>query len=284
METGTPAESVLIQPIQALSNPVGYSVQSNNSKVLSAQISLQSDWNFFVLNSDASLMISTPNETRPKLVGPRAVFFASNEDLHIQFGRGLHHFTFLMWRHSGIPYLASWVDAHHEVGRNSFCQGVDPGLSDTFDRFQKCLSNDVTATPRTVGLLYEVIPQLISSDDNIQLAPLPADLPETIQALVNRVRADSAVAWHLKDAADQAGYSPFHFSRVFKSLVGYGFHEYVERCRTLKAVKILLETETSVDTIAAICGFGTTQGLREAVKQYIGLVPSELRIASGVAR
>ena len=74
-----------------------------------------------------------------------------------------------------------------------------------------------------------------------------------------------------------AGYSPFHFSRVFKNLVGYGFHEYVDRSRTECAVEMLCTTDSAVDVVASSCGFGTTQGLRESVKEYLGLVPSELR-------
>ena len=74
-----------------------------------------------------------------------------------------------------------------------------------------------------------------------------------------------------------AGYSPFHFSRVCKQLVGYGFHEYVDRCRTECAIDMLVSTDSAVDLVASTCGFGTTQGLRESVKEYLGLVPSELR-------
>jgi AraC-like DNA-binding protein len=91
------------------------------------------------------------------------------------------------------------------------------------------------------------------------------------------VRENPALPWPLKDAADMAGYSPFHFSRVFKGLVGYGFHEYVDRCRTECAVELLVTTDMPVDLVASTCGFGTTQGLRESVKEYLGLVPSELR-------
>ena len=74
-----------------------------------------------------------------------------------------------------------------------------------------------------------------------------------------------------------AGYSPFHFSRVFKQIVGYGFHEYVDRCRTAMAVDQLCSTDSPADLIAASCGFGTSHGLRESMKEYLGLVPSELR-------
>jgi len=86
--------------------------------------------------------------------------------------------------------------------------------------------------------------------------------------------------WPLKDAAAMAGYSPFHFSRVFKSLAGYGFHEFVDRCRTEFAVGKLCQGELAVDVVASASGFGTTQGLRESIKEYLGLVPSELRVAS----
>ena len=40
---------------------------------------------------------------------------------------------------------------------------------------------------------------------------------------------------------------------------------------------MLCTTDNAVDVVASSCGFGTTQGLRESVKEYLGLVPSELR-------
>jgi AraC family transcriptional regulator len=122
-----------------------------------------------------------------------------------------------------------------------------------------------------------VVARLVVGADQVQLAAVPLDLPDTIRDLVAKVRASPSLAWPLKDAADMAGYSPFHFSRVFKNLVGYGFHEYVDRSRTECAVEMLCTTDNAVDVVASSCGFGTTQGLRESVKEYLGLVPSELR-------
>jgi AraC-like DNA-binding protein len=60
-------------------------------------------------------------------------------------------------------------------------------------------------------------------------------------------------------------------------LAGFGFHEYVDRCRTETAIEMLCNTDEPIDTVAAMTGFGTTQGLRESVKEYLGLVPSEIR-------
>jgi len=128
-----------------------------------------------------------------------------------------------------------------------------------------------------LSAIYEAVAKLMVSADEVQLATVPEDLPETLRILTQKVRSSPALAWPLKEAADMAGYSPFHFSRVFKQLVGYGFHEYVDRCRTESAIDMLISTESAVDLVASSCGFGTTQGLRESVKEYLGLVPSELR-------
>jgi transcriptional regulator GlxA family with amidase domain len=51
----------------------------------------------------------------------------------------------------------------------------------------------------------------------------------------------------------------------------------VDRCRTECAVELLCSSDSAVDLVASSCGFGTTQGLRESVKEYLGLVPSEIR-------
>ena len=40
---------------------------------------------------------------------------------------------------------------------------------------------------------------------------------------------------------------------------------------------MLVSSDSPVDGVASACGFGTTQGFRESIKEYLGLVPSELR-------
>jgi len=114
----------------------------------------------------------------------------------------------------------------------------------------------------------------MSSGDQVQLAALPLDLPETIKELIVKVRKNPAAPWPLKDAADMAGYSPFHFSRVFKSLVGYGFHEFVDRSRN----RVRVENAGNDGERGGPRGFDLRlwhhAGLRESVKEYLGLVPA----------
>ena len=160
------------------------------------------------------------------------------------------------------------------------CKPINPGLADAYARFEQALKNQDTAEPLVMAIVHELVAKLMTGGDEVQLAAIPNDLPDTIFQLTKRVREKPAQPWPLKDAADAAGYSPFHFSRVFKALVGYGFHEYVDRRRTEVAIDLLCNSDNPVDLVASTSGFGTTQGLRESIKEYLGLVPSELRAAT----
>ena len=279
-------EGLLSSSIDALISVRGVSVSSDALRLVPGTITLNDEWNLLILNSEGSILLNAPNDARAKLITPKSVAFFHGGSIQFQLGRGAHEFTYLVWQQSSVSFLEGWLKSFL-VGnqeRWAYVRGIDPTFSDLVTRFDACLKNPITADARMVGLIYDAVPQMVTLEDQIQLAPLPSELPDTIALLVKRVAINSAAAWPLKDASDQAGYSPFHFSRVFKSMVGYGFHEYVERCRTANAIKMLLQTETSVDSIATISGFGTTQGLRESIKQYLGLVPSELRMSSEVNR
>ena len=45
------------------------------------------------------------------------------------------------------------------------------------------------------------------------------------------------------------------------------------------AIKKMEAGETSVDEVALACGFGSTQALRDSFREYLGLLPSELKTA-----
>ena len=245
-------------------------------------------------NTKGTLLARTSPQSRLIIVPPRSVtYLRGSVRLIIQAARGDHAIQVLTWNQLLTPLLDAWAASRATARsansgiRQIACKPIDPYLLDAFGRFELARNgqSDI-AEPMMLSAAYELIAKLMSSSDEVQLAAVPTTLPETIKELTARVRSSPSLPWPLKDAADAAGYSPFHFSRVFKAMVGYGFHEYVDRCRTEAAVDMLVTSDAAVDVVAATCGFGTTQGLRESVKEYLGLVPSELRAipeVSGVA-
>ena len=240
--------------------------------------------NALVINLHGTLLARSAPNGRLVLVPPRSLTFVRPGKLVVQAARGDHESLILSWPSRATPVLDLWlqgrtgVRANVAASRTLACKPIDPHFHGAYERFNSAVKGPPEAMePLVLSFLYEVVARLMSSNDQVQLAALPLDLPETIRDLIAKVRKNPAAPWPLKDAADMAGYSPFHFSRVFKSLVGYGFHEFVDRSRTECAVEMLVTTESAVDLVASTCGFGTTQGLRESVKEYLGLVPSELR-------
>jgi AraC-like DNA-binding protein len=239
--------------------------------------------NALVLNLQGTIIARTVGHGRLVLIPPRSITYLRNARLVVQCARGEHLSQLISWPTVVTNLMEKWMQDRYS-GRSGgparvvACKPIDPHFKDAVERWDKTINGSAEVMePLAVSFLYEVGARLMSGLDQVQLAATPIEVPETIKELIIKVRQNPALPWPLKDAADMAGYSPFHFSRVFKGLVGYGFHEYVDRCRTECAVELLVTTDMPVDLVASTCGFGTTQGLRESIKEYLGLVPSELR-------
>jgi AraC family transcriptional regulator of adaptative response/methylated-DNA-[protein]-cysteine methyltransferase len=80
----------------------------------------------------------------------------------------------------------------------------------------------------------------------------------------------------LRTLSREAGLSPFHFQRSFKSVVGVTPKQYQEACR-LRTLK--LELREGDDVLQAIfaAGFGSTSRVYERVDTRLGMTPSEYR-------
>jgi len=239
------------------------------------------------LNQVGTLLVKPlhAGPSRLIVVPPKSIVFVrGNLRLQIQAARGEHSVTTLAWEATQTPLLDFWVagQAGHRTqsahSRQIGCQSIQPQFTLACTRLDEAINGaPELCEPLVLSVAYEMVGRLMSGDDQVELASVPPGLPQTVLELTQEVRRQPTLAWPLKEAADRAGYSPFHFSRVFKQMVGFGFHEYVDRCRTQMAVDMLCNTDQPIDQVASACGFGTTQGLRESVKEYLGLVPSELR-------
>lgn len=94
---------------------------------------------------------------------------------------------------------------------------------------------------------------------------------------------DPTLPWNLREASERIGYSPFHFSRAFRLMTGFGFPDYVERARLKRALKLILESSESIEALAFAAGFGSSAALRNAFRFHIGFVPSEIRQISNLS-
>jgi AraC-like DNA-binding protein len=81
----------------------------------------------------------------------------------------------------------------------------------------------------------------------------------------------------LAEAADQAGFSPFHFQRLFVRAFGETPLQFMTRIRLERAKKIL---RTGVDPVTEICmdlGYESMGSFSSLFRREVGLAPSHFR-------
>ncbi|WP_407120627.1 helix-turn-helix transcriptional regulator [Bradyrhizobium sp. STM 3561] len=105
----------------------------------------------------------------------------------------------------------------------------------------------------------------------------------------DRRRAVEAALWiddnshaelDLEQAAKQAGLSPFHFLRLFSSVLGVTPHQYLVRSRLRHAARKLADDDTAVTDIAYDVGFGDLSNFVRTFHRAAGVSPTKFRQAS----
>ncbi|MBM7168785.1 helix-turn-helix domain-containing protein [Streptomyces sp. G44] len=79
------------------------------------------------------------------------------------------------------------------------------------------------------------------------------------------------------DLAAYAHVSDRHLTRLFKNELGTPPHAYIESVRVEKARHELESSDATLDRIASLCGFGTTDTLVRAFRRRLNTTPTEYR-------
>lgn len=219
---------------------------------------------------------------RRYLVPPRTLIHMPSESgLHALASRGEHDHLIITWREEETKGLVKWIEDRQQstvAPRLIHCRPTtDAGF--TLATLISQIENPGEATkPVVLGLLHALIGAAATQPYSMRISDTGCDFPLPLMNLIETVRTSPDRDWSLNGAAAEAGYSPFHLSRTFKALAGYGFPEFVDRCRTEIAVeKLLGDAEIHADDVAIQAGFGSTQAMRDAFRDYVGFLPSELR-------
>lgn len=81
----------------------------------------------------------------------------------------------------------------------------------------------------------------------------------------------------LEKLAKLACYSPYHFHRVFKAIVGETVHQYVKRLRIERSASKLRYTSQPVTEIALDTSYDTPSAFTKAFRQFMGMSPKNYR-------
>lgn len=81
----------------------------------------------------------------------------------------------------------------------------------------------------------------------------------------------------LEAVAEHAGFSKYHFARLFKKFVNATFHEYLTTSRILRAKKLLVDSSVSITEVAMRSGFNSLATFNRIFKHEMGCTPSAYR-------
>ncbi len=100
---------------------------------------------------------------------------------------------------------------------------------------------------------------------------------ERINGALNYVNANLDKKIAIEDLALVAHFSPFHFHRIFQSLMNESVGNYITRIKLEKASQRLSYTDKSILEISLDFGFSSTATFSRAFKKYFDSTPTQYR-------
>jgi AraC family transcriptional regulator len=102
-------------------------------------------------------------------------------------------------------------------------------------------------------------------------------LQRVVDSIESSLSSGQDTAIDIPALADMCHVSPWHFQRLFKSLVGDTLGNYLRGRRLTQAAELLLSSDRSILDIAMQVGFGSNEALSRAFKGYFNLTPKAFR-------
>lgn len=82
---------------------------------------------------------------------------------------------------------------------------------------------------------------------------------------------------NVDDLADLAGFSKFHFARLFKQFAGMSCYEYLTQKRVAHAEQLLIQPDLSITEVAMLSGFNSLSTFNRIFKAQKNCTPSEYK-------
>jgi len=140
--------------------------------------------------------------------------------------------------------------------------------------------------PTAAGKLYaQTAAQMLAVHLLRYYTEAPIEIKDLLQGLTQRQisRVTEFILAHLNQdlslavLAQQVGFSPYHFARLFRQATGESPHQFVLRQRIERAQHLLQEADLPLAHIALESGFANQSHLTQAFKHHLGLTPAAYR-------
>ena len=121
--------------------------------------------------------------------------------------------------------------------------------------------------------------QILRTDSKADTAS--ADYVMRVNLAIDHIVRNLAQPLRLEDVSGAAGFSPFHFHRIFKALLGETLNQFVKRQRLERAMYLMSHApKRSLTDVALDCGFSSSSDFSRSFKQRYGAAPRQFDLDS----
>jgi len=132
------------------------------------------------------------------------------------------------------------------------------------------------AETATQMLAVHLLRHYTSAGDVIK-EPLQKLTHQQVRRVTDFVQAHLGQDLSLDVLAQQTGFSPYHFARLFRQTTGESPHQFVLHQRIEKALHLLKKKDVSLAYVALESGFANQSHLTKVFKRHLGLTPGAYR-------
>lgn len=124
-----------------------------------------------------------------------------------------------------------------------------------------------------IGRLHGALKHPVSDASNSR----QKDYLDKFLYITNYINEHFAENLSLEQVADLAGFSKYHFTRLFKQYTDTSFYKYLNQKRIDYAKTLLLDPDLPVIDVALQCGFSSLSAFLRMFKQLNKCTPTEFR-------
>ena len=202
-----------------------------------------------------------------KFTAPRgSVVLIDAKDPHIYYASSRVRFY---WFHFNGSASQAYFDRLHETKKPS---AVDaPNLEEEFARIHNAMKNDLIDDDRISVRIHRILAVLSSPD--------PSGKRYSEPVLKARLFMDTHYREKLsvREIASHVSLSLYYFSKLFREETDVTPYNYLTGVRLKNAMRMLLETDQTVEQIADICAFCSSANFIRCFRLHTGMTPSQFR-------
>ncbi len=179
-----------------------------------------------------------------------------------------HDFMPVIRHYPAIPIYIPYKDINS-------CDGLSSQIDDLFDKIYNTYPLNIPYS-QTLSLAYAL------SLTSLVLMSFPPKKNtndknrKCIQPVLDEITSNCTnPKYSLTYFSKKLNYSPEYFSTMFKTVMGIGFKDYLDRQRIEEAKRLLLVNYSSISNIAEHCGFSNIRTFNNRFKALENITPSE---------